>query len=173
MRAYIGVKLLTGLRRVDILSLRTPDLKEDGIHVKPRKTARTTGKKLIISWSDELRHAVNEALAVRPRDIAPWLFCTRTGEPYIRPDGSANAFDSLWQRFMDKALKETGLEVRFQERDLRAKTASDMPLELATALLGHADARLTQRVYRRRPDVVKPLKCVYGITPLLWDRLFC
>lgn len=158
VRAYIGVKLLTGLRRVDVLSLRTPDLKEDGIHVKPRKTARTTGKKLIISWSDELRHAVNEALAVRPRDIAPWLFCTRTGEPYIRPDRSANAFDSLWQRFMDKALKETRLEVRFQERDLRAKTASDMPLELATALLGHADARLTQRVYRRRPDVVKPLK---------------
>ena len=59
---------------------------------------------------------------------------------------------------MDKALTETRLEVRFQERDLRAKTASDMPLELATALLGHVDARLTQRVYRRRPDVVKPLK---------------
>ena len=59
---------------------------------------------------------------------------------------------------MDKALKETELRERFQERDLRAKTASDMPLELAAALLGHADPRITKRVYRRKPDVVKPLK---------------
>ncbi len=158
VRAYIGVKLLTGLRRADILSLRIEDLKGDGIHVKPRKTAKTTGTRLIIAWSDALRQAVDEALASRPRDIAPWLFCTRRGEPYFKHDGSANAFDSMWGRFMDKALRETALSERFQERDLRAKTASDMPLELATALLGHADARVTQRVYRRRPDVVKPLK---------------
>jgi integrase len=64
----------------------------------------------------------------------------------------------MWQRFMDKALKETSLQERFQERDLRAKTASDMPLELASALLGHADPRITEKVYRRKPDVVKPLK---------------
>lgn len=158
VRAYIGVKILTGLRRADILSLRIADLREDGLHVKPRKTAKTTGKKLIIEWSDELHRAIDEAKAVRPRDIAPWLFCTRRGERYFKPDGSANAFDSLWQRFMGKALGETELKERFQERDLRAKTASDMPLELATALLGHADAGITKRVYRRRPDVVKPLK---------------
>ncbi len=158
VRAYIGVKLLTGLRRADILSLCIADLKSDGIHVQPRKTAKTTGKRLIIAWTDTLRQAVEEARDVRPKDIAPWLFCTRRGKPYLKSDGSANAFDSLWQRFMDRALKETRLEVRFQERDLRAKTASDMPLELATALLGHADPRITKRVYRRKPDVVKPLK---------------
>ena len=162
VRAYIGVKLLTGLRRADILSLRIADVKEDGIHVRPRKTAKTTGKRLIIAWTDALRQAVGEAMAARPRPrivpIASWLFCTRRGEPYVKPDGSANAFDSLWQRFMDKVLRETSLQERFQERDLRAKTASDMPLELASALLGHADVRITQKVYRRRPDVVKPLK---------------
>ena len=162
VRAYIGVKLLTGLRRADILSLRIADVKEDGIHVRPRKTAKTTGKRLIIAWTDALRQAVGEAMAARPRPrivpIASWLFCTRRGEPYVKPDSSANAFDSLWQRFMDKVLRETSLQERFQERDLRAKTASDMPLELASALLGHADVRITQKVYRRRPDVVKPLK---------------
>ncbi len=162
VRAYIGVKLLTGLRRADILSLRVADLMADGIHVKPRKTANTTGTRLVIAWSDALRKAVDEAMAIRPRPrvvpIGAHLFNTRRGEPYIKPDGSANAFDSMWQRFMDKALRETSLQDRFQERDLRAKTASDMPLELASALLGHADARITQRVYRRRPDVVKPLK---------------
>jgi integrase len=158
VRAYVGVKVLTGLRRADILSLRIVDLKEDGIHVQPRKTAKTTGKRLVISWTEALHQAVEEAKTIRPQDIAPWLFCTRKGEPYIKADGSANAFDSLWQRFMGKALKDTELRERFQERDLRAKTASDMPLELAAALLGHADPRITKRVYRRRPDVVKPLK---------------
>ncbi len=162
VRAYIGVKLLTGLRRADVLSLRAADLKEKGIHVRPRKTAKTTGKRMIIEWTDALHQAINEALATRPRPrvvpIASFLFCTRRGEPYIKPDGSANAFDSMWQRFMDKALKETSLQERFQERDLRAKTASDMPLELASALLGHADPRITEKVYRRKPDVVKPLK---------------
>ncbi len=162
VRAYIGVKLLTGLRRADVLSLRVADLKEDGIHVRPRKTAKTTGKRLIIAWTDALRQAINEAMAARPRPrvvpISSCLFCTRRGEPYAKPDGSANAFDSLWQRFMDKALRETSLQERFQERDLRAKTASDMPLELASALLGHADSRITERVYRRKPDVVEPLK---------------
>jgi len=59
---------------------------------------------------------------------------------------------------MTRALKTTGLKERFQESDLRAKTASDIPLELASALLGHADQKITQRVYRRLPDGVKPAK---------------
>lgn len=158
IRAYIALKVLTGLRRKDILLLRQSDLRDDGIHVQPSKTKKTTGKRLIIEWTPELEAAKDAALAARPKDIAPWLFCTRKGECYQKDNGTANGFDSIWQRFMAKALKETGLEERFQERDLRAKTASEMPLELAQALLGHADPRITQRVYRRRPDRVKPLR---------------
>lgn len=164
IRAYVAIKLLTGLRRGDILRLTVSDLREDGIHVQPRKTARTTGKRLIIEWTDELRAAVDQAKAARPKDLAPHLFCTRKGQPYITDDGNANGFDSLWQRFMTKALA-AGLQERFQERDLRAKTASDMPADLATALLGHADGRITHRVYRRRPEVVRPGTLQPGILP--------
>lgn len=46
LRAYISIKLLTGLRRADLLGLRMADIREDGIHVAPRKTAKTTGKRL-------------------------------------------------------------------------------------------------------------------------------
>jgi integrase len=60
----------------------------------------------------------------------------------------------MWQRFMAKCVT-AGIE-RFQERDLRAKTASDMDPDLATALLGHADPKITQRVYRRKPSRVTP-----------------
>jgi len=125
---YIRLKLMTGLRRGDILRLRLPEIKEDGIHVQPHKTAKTTGKRLIIEWGedDELQAVISGIQRLPPRRIgdAP-LFVTRQGKPYIKEDGSANAFDSLWQRFMRKALDQTNLTERFQERDLRAKVASE------------------------------------------------
>ena len=71
---------------------------------------------------------------------------------------SNRAFDSLWQRFMDKVLAETQVAERFQERDLRAKVATDSDTLIeASERLGHADTAITQRVYRRKPILVKPL----------------
>lgn len=159
VRAYIKIKLLTGLRRGDLLRLRISDLQDDGIHVQPRKTANTTGKKLIIEWTPALRQAVEEAKAARPVDIAPWLFCTKRGDPYVKDDGTAHAWNSMWQRFMDRVLAETRVKERFTEHDLRAKCASDAEsLAHAQQLLAHADSATTQRIYRRRPERVKPLK---------------
>jgi integrase len=159
VRAYIKLKLLTGLRRGDLLRLRTSDLKDEGIHVEPRKTAKTTGKKLIIEWTLALRQAVAEATAARPIDIGPWLFCTKTGDCYVKDDGSASSWDSMWQRFMDRVLAETEVKERFTEHDLRAKCASDAEtLAHAQQLLAHADSATTKRIYRRRPERVKPLK---------------
>jgi len=107
----------------------------------------------------ELRAAVEMALAARPVDIAPYLFCTRRGECYAKADGSANGWESMWGRFMDRLLAETKVSERFTEHDLRAKCASDAgSLEHARALLAHADARTTERVYRRKPERVKPLR---------------
>lgn len=156
LRAYVTLKLLTGLRRGDLLRLSMRDITDDGIAVQPSKTAHSSGLKLVIEWTDELREAVEAAKKARPKHIAPWLFCTRDGEPYAKEDGTANAFDSLWQRFMARALKETGLKERFQEKDLRKKTASDMDLERARALLGHTSAETTKRHYRIKGERVKP-----------------
>ena len=87
------------------------------------------------------------------------LFCTRTGQPYVKQDGTANGFDSIWQRFMAKVLAETTVTDRFTEHDLRAKCASDAEsLEHAQQLLAHAEATTTKRIYRRRGEVVRPLK---------------
>jgi integrase len=161
IQAYIRIKLLTGLRRGDLLRLKTSDLKDDdGIHVTPSKTENSTGKRQIIEWSPELREAIATAKDTRPVDIAPWLFCTRKGECYIdEKKGTASGWDSMWQRFMERVLDETKVTERFTEHDLRAKCASDAEtLEHARALLAHADSQLTQRVYRRRPERVKPGK---------------
>jgi integrase len=159
IQAYMRIKLLTGLRRGDLLRLKMDQIKEDGIYVTPRKTEGTTGKSQIIEWSEELRDAVQKAKDARPV-ISPWLFCTRKGEGYFdEAKETASGWDSMWQRFMDRVLKETKVKERFTEHDLRAKCASDAEtLEHAKQLLGHADSKMTDRVYRRKAERVKPLR---------------
>ena len=160
IQAYMRIKLLTGLRRGDLLRLTTADLREDGIHITPNKTKDTTGKKIIIEWSEELREAIDMAKEARSVHIAHWLFCNKRGECYFdEAKETASGWDSMWQRFMERILAETKVENRFTEHDLRAKCASDaQTLEHARLLLAHADGRLTDRVYRRKPERVKPLR---------------
>lgn len=154
--AYIRLKLLTGLRRGDLLSLRISDLQNDGIHITPRKTAQSSGKSIIIEWSADLERAVDQVMTLRKKILSVWLFHTNRGQPYIKENGTANGFDSIWQRFMAKVLNETKLEAKFTEHDLRAKAASDTKIEHARSLLGHANSELTERIYRRKPEIVKP-----------------
>jgi integrase len=161
IQAYIRLKLMTGMARGDLLRLQVPDLRDDGIHVQRHKTASTTGKRTVYAWTPELRAAVDEAKAARPV-LSPFLFCNRAGRGYIdETTGEAHGWDSMWQRFMDRVLRETQVRERFTEHDLRAKCASDADsLERARALLQHADSRTTERHYRRRPERVEPLKGV-------------
>jgi integrase len=156
IQAYIRIKLLTGLRRGDLLRLKMTQITEDGIAVATQKT----GKPMIYDWTPELRQAIEDAKTARPLDISPWLFCTKRGNPYFNEKtGEASGWDSMWQRFMARVLHETKVSERFTEHDLRAKCASDATtLDHAKALLAHADSRLTQRVYRRKPERVKPLR---------------
>jgi len=161
IQAYMRLKLLTGLARGDLLRLEPGrHFKDDGIHVQRHKTKDTTGKRTIYEWSEELRAAVALAVAARPVDLAPTLFCNRDGNGYFdEATGLAHGFDSMWQRFMDRVLRETKVTERFTEHDLRAKAGSDAEsVERARALLQHADARTTQRIYRRKPERVAPLK---------------
>jgi len=149
LAAYMDFKLLTGLRRGDILAIRLDQLKEDGIHILISKTC----KRIIIQWSDALRAAVAEVRRL-PRPITGLhLFCTRRGQPY-----TSSGFSSIWQRKMKAALVEGILTERFTDHDLRAKSASDIEVEHATQLLAHLDRGTTHRHYRRKPEKVRPIK---------------
>lgn len=156
IKAYISIKLLTGLRRGDLLRLKISDLGERGIKVKTGKT----GKAITYTWSDELKAAVEMAKEARPVDISPWLFCNKYGEGYFdEKTGEANGWNSMWQRFMERVVNETAVTERFTEHDLRAKVGSDAEnIERARELLTHANVAITQRVYRRKPEEVKPVR---------------
>lgn len=160
VQAYIKIKLLTGLRGVDMLRLKISQLKEDGIHVTPSKTEESTGKSIIYKWTDELRAAVAEAKSVRPVHISPYLFCNRRGECYWdEAKGHAPGWQSMWKRYFTRVKTETKVTENFTEHDLRAKCASDAKtLAHAQALLAHADARTTSRIYRRKPEEVMPAR---------------
>lgn len=162
IQAYLRIKVLTGLRLGDLLRLQMSALREDGVHVMPRKTAHTTGKRIIVEWSPALREAVTMAKESRPFDRAEpddYLFCTRRGECYFNERDMPEGWNSMWQRFMERVLKETAVTERFTEHDIRAKAASDAEtLDHAQSLLTHADSRVTDRVYRRKPKKVQPLR---------------
>jgi len=160
IQAYIRIKLLTGISKGDMLRLRpSEDFKDDGIHVQRRKVKSTTGKRTIYAWTPDLKVEVEAALSLRPKK-ADWLFCTRSGASYYdEAKDNYSGFDSMWQRFMTRVLDETKVTQSFTDHDLRAKCASDAgTLEQARALLAHADSRTTKRIYRRKPELVQPLK---------------
>jgi hypothetical protein len=166
IQAYIRIKLLTGMARSDLLRIDPmpgKNFTDEGIQITRHKTEGKTGKTTIYEWTPELRAAVDLALSVRPVDIAPFLFCTRKGEGYINEKkGTASGWDSMWQRFMERVMDETNIKVRFTEHDLRAKCASDAEsLDHARALLSHVDSEVTRRIYRRRPERVKPGKLAF------------
>jgi integrase len=161
IQAYIRIKMLTGLSQSDLLRLQpSRHIKDDGIHVQRHKTSERVGQRTIYEWTPELSAAVKEALDARPINIAPFLFCNKYGEGYIDEEtGEPSGWNSMWQRFMDRVLTETKVEERFTEHDLRAKCASDASsLEHARALLAHVDSRTTNRVYRRKPERVRPVR---------------
>ena len=157
VQAYLRIKLMTGLRQRDLLLLTMSDIQDDGIHVTPSKTAKTTGKSVIFEWSSELKAAVDAAKAIRPA-ISPYLFCNKFGACYVDIEkGTAGDWNNIWQKFMARLLKETEITERFTEHDLRAKVASDAEsLERAKQLMTHSDAKMTERVYRRKPERIKP-----------------
>lgn len=144
-RLYVELKLMTGLRKGDLLTLQWRNITDDGIEVDTSKT----GKALLYEWTPELRAVVDEIRQIPQRVRSMYLFATRDGQPYY-VDGQSSGFNAMWQRYKKKA------GVTFTEHDIRAKAASDNDERAAQKALGHTDPRMTAR-YRRRAERVTPL----------------
>ncbi len=86
-------------------------------------------------------------------------FRNRTGDSYIGDDGNRYGWDRMWQRFMARVLAETAITERLTGHDLRARAGSGAgSLELAQKLLAHTDPATINRIYRRKPTRVEPVK---------------
>lgn len=156
LKAYIGLKRLTGLSKADLLAMRMDQITSDGISYTRSKTEGRGAKRKLIERTPELTVALDACIKLRGRVSGMTLFCTRDGQPYRKEDGKTSGFDSIWQRTMAKAVAD-GIP-RFTEHDLRAKVASETDLEHAQELLDHTNPAITNRVYRRAPVKVQPAK---------------
>ncbi|MFN3543758.1 MAG: tyrosine-type recombinase/integrase [Thiobacillus sp.] len=159
----MDLNYLTGQRPADVLKMRLADIKDGAIEVQQNKTK----KKLRILLDDEGTRTelgkVIDRIKGRERKVAS-LFLIAT------PAGTALNRWTLRTRFDDaradaaKAATEAGndeLAARiraFQFRDIRPKAASEMDLEHASKLLGHTEQEITEKVYRRVGETVKPTK---------------
>lgn len=142
----IELAYITGMRKGDLLRIRLADLREDGLHIEQGKT----GKRQVFAWTDGLIRITEAAKGLRRTVGSLWLFpaARNAGKPMTE-----NALRTAWERVRESA----GLpDVCWH--DFRRKAGSDAPEGEATALLGHADSRVTARHYRAKPAVVRPLR---------------
>ncbi|MDE1715412.1 tyrosine-type recombinase/integrase [Chromobacterium amazonense] len=159
----MDLNYLTGQRPADVLKMRLADIKDGAIEVQQNKTKK---KLRILLDDDGVRTELGKVIdriKGRERKVAS-LFLIAT------PAGKALNQWTLRTRFDDaradaaKAATEAGddtLAARiraFQFRDIRPKAASEMDLEHASKLLGHTEHEITEKVYRRVGETVKPTK---------------
>ena len=71
---------------------------------------------------------------------------------------TGDGFRSIWHRYMTKTLEKGLITAKFQERDLRSKTAIESEnLEAAKRLLGHSSESVTCKHYHHEYETVEPL----------------
>lgn len=155
MHLYIDLKLSTALRQSDMLKLHRGMFDDKGLWVDTSKT----GKKLCFAATAHLKQLIETILPPsnyeNQHSQAPakeWFFTSRFGTPY-----TSDGFRSIWHRAMVKAYNSGELREKFQEKDLRAKAATDCnSLVEAFELCGHRSLSTTQRIYRRGYSHVTP-----------------
>lgn len=146
LRAYVALKMATGVRQGQLLALRRSDW--DAAAQALSVPAAKRGRPVIYRGP-----LVAKAVArIRDRSHGPsssiWLIAAGHGGRY-----TTDGFRAIWQRAMAKHVEAGG--ERFREHDLRAKVGSDeQDLEVARRQLGHQSGATTGRHYRRAPEVV-------------------
>lgn len=149
---YVSLKIWTGRRKGELLRVRLSDLTDTGIRFRNNKEPYDN---FVVAWTPETRRIVHTLINLKRPIASVYLFATRDGQPYIKPDGSTSGFDSIWQRHMQKVLRDELISERFTEHDLRTKRASEMSLEDAQKLLRHTNPDTTRRHYRVLDDVIR------------------
>jgi len=142
LKAYVELKMLTGLRQGQLLALAAAAW--DGKRL--RVPAAKGGKPVHYSGTG-LFDAIERLKALQKGPIYTHIVGDRNATSYTE-----GGFRAIWRRAMKKYIEAGG--ERFREHDLRAKVASDDP-QFATARLGHQNSSTTSRHYLRKPVEVE------------------
>lgn len=163
LRDAMDLAYLTGQRPADVLKMRLSDIRDGALEVTQGKTKR----RLRILLDDgatrtELGKLIDNIIA-RQRTIASMLVIATDSGSALNRWTLRSWFDHA-RDMAASAAREAEDEplcariMKFQFRDIRPKTASELPIEHASRLLGHTEQDITERVYRRLGETVKPTK---------------
>lgn len=167
----MDLNYLTGQRIGDVLRMMETQIRDGAIEVTPNKTRHSSGKKLRILTTNpdgtrtELGKLIDRIKA-RPRKIRSlYLVATPAGSPLnkgtLRLRFDAARADAAKAAEEQETPEGKALAARiraFQFRDIRPKAASETDLTHAQKLLGHTKEQITETVYRRVGEVVRPTK---------------
>ena len=164
LRDAMDLAYLTGQRPAYVLKMSELDIRNDELHVLQNKTTHTLRIRMHVDGEPTQLGACVDRLMARPvKSMTGALVCTETGQQLTlkmlrdrfdaaRAAAAASA-EKAWNTDMARRIKA------FQFRDIRPKAASEIAsLEDASKLLGHTNKQITQKVYRRVGEVVKPTR---------------
>lgn len=140
---------MTGKRMDEILSLKFSDMQDEIVTFNIKKTSRTS----LMALHDDMKAVIARGHTLHKKVKSIYVISNRKGQKYT-PDG----FSSIWQKLMNKALDQGAIETKFQFKDIRPKALSDTDEQHAQKLGVHTDIKTTRRFYRRKKEVVLPLK---------------
>ena len=148
----MDLALLTGQRQGDILALRWDQIHDGEIWIDQGKSGGE--RKLAIVISPALEAVLTRARALEPQLPREYVVHTMFGRRY-----TGDGFRALWQVYMCAWRKAHPNDSRWVFHDIRAKCVSDTTsLQDASLRAGHADPRITSRVYDRNRRRVEALR---------------
>ena len=160
----MDLNYLTGQRPADVLRMRDADIRDGSLHVKQGKTGKFLRIMLEENGVKSELASVVERIQGRPGHKASGYLVTLPSGEQVKKWHLRVRFDAARKAAIEACTKENDLAVAerikaFQFRDIRAKSASEIvDMTAASALLGHTEKDITERVYRRIGQAVRPTK---------------
>lgn len=142
--------VVTAQRIGDLLDLTWSDVSEEGVYFHPAKTVNSTGVKMLIEMTPELREVLDTLKNCYSKKPSAYVIHTLKGGQY-----TYSGFQSNWRRARDRAgLTNTHIH------DLRAKALTEIYDEKdAQSLAGHSSPEMTAHYRKARlVQKVKPSK---------------
>ncbi len=150
--AFAALVMLTGARKNEILRIERSKLNDEQMVVPGSKGHKDN----IFSMTPALQQATEYAVSTQNQS-GDYLLINKKGECYLDSNGYCRTFDKAWYTSIRLAIDQTNLKEPFTCHDLRAKVASDANCDgRAQELLGHNNASMTRKHYRRKIQVIQP-----------------
>ena len=160
----MDLNYLTGQRPADVLKMRDGDLKDGALQVRQGKSNKLLR---IVLEHDGIKSElakVIERIHARPHRPRTTFIVALPNGCQVKKWHLRLRFDGARKAAAEQALKAGDEELAsrikaFQFRDIRARSASDIAdLGAASSLLGHSEKFITEKVYRRIGQAVRPTR---------------